>query len=437
MASSAARGWARSGSPDVTPAIPEATTLFADALEDTRRLARRWGPDVIRIVAFLAIAILIVAACTPPGASTAAGGSPIAGASPTETAAPTPTPLPTPLHAVAFPPPDPFSLLSFAFTPIFQAFFLLLVGLDYFIGDIGIAIILTTLVVRTAMVPLMRRQMVSMRQLQALQPEIKELQRRYKGDRLKQNQAQQELMKERGVSQSGCLMAFLPFLLILPMYQVVREGLTSADITPMLTVFGAKLLPVTCDLYSGHPCLNSTIPWLGGVDAASYQTIGIPLPLIGTFGLSLYAVFYTVIQLIASRLALPKHDPNVQLDQSAQSQRTMSLVFPFITLLYGNIIPVGLFLYLIVSTAYQAIQQFLTTGWGSLFPLFGWTPGFAVDHKPRFPVPSVAASTSTTRAAGAPARPKESPKPSSLDRSASANATIRQRGRQGRRGRRR
>jgi YidC/Oxa1 family membrane protein insertase len=413
-------------------------TLFASAL-------RRWGPDLVRIVAFLAIALVIVAACSPPGASTAAsagagasaGASGIAGGSPAASAVPTPTPIPTPLYPATLK-ADPISPFAWAFTPIFQAFFLLLVGLDRLIGDIGIAIIITTLIVRTAMVPLMRRQMVSMRQLQALQPEIKELQRRFKGDRLKQQQAQTELMKERGVSQSGCLMAFLPFLLILPMYQVVREGLTSPDITPMLSLpLIGQVIPLTCNVLSGHPCLQSTIPWLGGVDAASYQVIGIPIPFIGTFGLSLYAVFYTLIQLVASRLALPKHDPNVQLDQSAQSQRTMSLVFPFITLLYGNIIPVGLFLYLIVSTAYQAIQQFLTTGWGSLFPLFGWTPAFAVDHKPRFPVPSVAASKPTTNQAGASAKPKESPKPSSLDRSASANATIRQRGRQGRRGRRR
>jgi YidC/Oxa1 family membrane protein insertase len=396
-----------------------------------------WPVDLRRLpwlriaqVALLVLVVLVVAGCAANGAPGASGASP------------TPTHSPAPPLEPAKP-GDPVSTLAWLFTPIFQAMFIVLVAVYDFFSAIGApaaiawAIIALTLLVRTLVIPLYRRQLVSQRRMQLLQPEIKEIQRRYKGDRLKQNQAQAELMKARGTSQSGCLMAFLPFLLILPMYQVVREGLTSTDITPMLTVFGLKLIPITCDLYSGHPCLNSTIPWLGGVDAASYQTIGIPLPLIGTFGLSLYAVFYTVIQLIASRLALPKHDPNVQLDQSAQSQRTMSLVFPFITLLYGNIIPVGLFLYLIVSTAYQAVQQFLTTGWGSLFPLFGWTPGFAVDHKPRFPVPSVAASTSTTREAGAPARPKESPKPSSLDRSASANATIRQRGRQGRRGRRR
>ena len=113
----------------------------------------------------------------------------------------------------------------------------------------------------------------------------------------------------------------------------------------------------------------------------------------------------------------------------------MALWLPFITLLYATVIPVGVFIYLIVSTVYQIVQQFLTTGWGGMFPLFGWTPAFAVDHKPRFPVAAPAAPTSSARVAGAPARPK--PERSAIDRAASANATIRQRGRQGRRGRRR
>ena len=94
-----------------------------------------------------------------------------------------------------------------------------------------------------------------------------------------------------------------------------------------------------------------------------------------------------------------------------------------------------MFLYLIVSTLYQIAQQFLTTGWGGMFPLFGRTPAFAVDHQPRFPVAVPTAPTSTARPAGAPAPPN--PDRSTLDRAASADATIRHRGRQGRRGRRR
>ena len=391
----------------------------------TRRLTSLSRSDWLRLAALVGVA-LVLAACAAPGGSGAPSGG-----------TPAPSPIPTPLYPAQLK-PDPISVLSWAFTPIFQAFFLLLVGLDQVVGDIGIAIILTTLIVRTAMVPLMRRQMVSMRQMQSIQPEIKEIQRRFKGDRLKQQSAQAELMKERGISQAGCLMAILPLLLILPMYQVIREGLTSPDITPMLSVFGVRLIPLTCDILSGHACLNSTIPWLGGIDASSTSQGFIPLPfslpVLGD-GISILAILYTGLQLVASRMALPPHDPNTPLDQNARTQRSVSLFLPFITLLYGHVIPVGLFIYLIVSTGYQAVQQFLTTGWGSLFPIFGFTPGFAVDHTPRFPVATVVAPKSSSREAGAPARSK--PERSALDRSASANATIRQRGRQGRRGRRR
>ncbi|HYN70818.1 MAG TPA: YidC/Oxa1 family membrane protein insertase [Candidatus Eisenbacteria bacterium] len=380
-----------------------------------------WVP-LLRVATLLAIALVILAACLPTGEP---GGS----------GAPTVAPVPTALYPAELK-PDPLSVLSWAFTPIFQAFFLLLVAIDQVVPDIGIAIIVTTLIVRTGLVPLMRRQMVSMRQMQAIQPEIKEIQRRFKGDRLKAQQAQAELMKERGISQAGCLMAILPLLLILPMYQVVLQ-LASPDPTPMLSVFGVQLIHLDCDLLSGRPCLAPTIPWLGGIPANGFEgfiPLPIELPIIGV-GISIFAILYTVLQLVASRMALPPHAPGVVLDQQARMQRSMSLYLPFITLLYGSLIPVGVFLYLIVSTAYQIGQQFFTTGWGGMFPLFGRTPAFAVDHQPRFPVAAPAAPQSSARPAGTPGRPKT--ERSTLDRTASANATIRQRGRQGRRGRRR
>jgi YidC/Oxa1 family membrane protein insertase len=384
--------------------------------------------SLVRLALLLGL-VLVVAACVPTGQPGASG-------------APTITPVPTQLHPAELK-GDPVSVLSWAFTPIFQALFLVLVAtyvaVQAALGrpDVGIAIILTTLIVRTALVPLMRRQMVSMRQMQALQPEIKEIKKRYKNDRLKAQQAQSELMKERGISQAGCLMAILPLLLILPMYQVVREGLTAPDPTPMLSVFGVQLVSLQCNVLSGHACLDTAIPWLGGLDAAGFGGLipfPVPLPLIGA-GISIFAIVYTLIQLVASRMALPPHVPGQVLDQQARTQRATSLYIPLITLFYGSVIPVGVFLYLIVSTAYQVVQQFLTTGWGGMFPLFGWTPAFAVDHKPRFPVAAPAVPTPSPREAGAPARPK--PERSDLDRTMSANATIRQRGRQGRRGRRR
>jgi YidC/Oxa1 family membrane protein insertase len=409
--------------------------------------------------ALLAIA-LVVGACEPigqsqaPGASAAPGASvaPSASLAPGETPAPTPGPsatvAPTPL--IVSPAPikaDPVSLLAWLFNPIFQAFLILMVGIHQYLGvDMGIAIILTTLIVRTALVPLMRRSMVSMRRIQAVAPEIKEIQRRYKGDRAKQQQATMALYKERGISQAGCLVSILPLFLLLPMYQVVREGLTAADLTESLKVFGVQVVPLTCPppirdvtnhLTGFKPCIDSAIPWLGGLDAAGFGgqiPLPITIPLVNLAGISVFAIVYLVLQLAASRMALPAHDPNTELDPNQRTQRALALWLPLITLLYSNIIPVGVFLYLILSTVYQIVQQFLTTGWGGMFPLFGLTPAFAVDHKPRFPVAVPTAPTSTGRPAGAPAAPN--PERSAIDRAASANATIRQRGRQGRRGRR-
>jgi YidC/Oxa1 family membrane protein insertase len=408
----------------------------------------------------LAAIVLVIGACDPikPSAAPASpatvqtlapGQTAAPGATPAPTTAPSATPAPTPL--IVSPTQikaDPVSIIAWIFNPIFQLFLILMVGLHSVIGDMGIAIILTTLVIRTAMVPLMRRQMVSMRRMQAVAPEIKEIQRRFKGDRVKVQQATMALYKERGISQAGCLVAALPILLILPLYQVVREGLAAADLTESLKVFGFQIVNLTCPPptlvtdAAGHvsykPCIDSTIPWLGGIHANGFEGIinaPFSLPLVGVVGVSLFALFYTALQLIASRMALPPHDANVPLDQQARTQRSLALWLPLITVLYGSAIPVGVFLYLIVSTMYQIVQQFLTTGWGGMFPLFGRTPAFAVDHTPRFPVSAPAAPTSTSRTAGAPARPN--PEKSALDRSASANATIRHRGRQGRRGRRR
>ena len=40
----------------------------------------------------------------------------------------------------------------------------------------------------------------------------------------------------------------------------------------------------------------------------------------------------------------------------------------------------------LTTTVFSIVQQFLINGYGGLFPVFGWTPGFAKDHNPRFPV---------------------------------------------------
>ncbi|MFO7632546.1 MAG: hypothetical protein R6W76_08410, partial [Caldilinea sp.] len=91
-------------------------------------------------------------------------------------------------------------------------------------------------------------------------------------------------------------------------------------------------------------------------------------------------------------------------------------------------LPAGLFIYWIVATVFSIIQQYLIVGWGSMFPLFGRTPGFAQDHRPRFPVEAPALKSAPPDGAG-PRKTKPS-KPAArteAGRTASAAATVRPR----------
>jgi YidC/Oxa1 family membrane protein insertase len=388
------------------------------------RPGRAWiGPLIL-----IAMALLIAVACAAgPTGSPGASGSPAA----------TPTnPAGVPLQPAA--PDNPFGLIAWLFTPLFQAFFIVLVLLDKATGNIAIAIVLMTLLLRVVLIPVFRRQTVSTKRTQLLAPELKEIQKRYKGDRLKQQDAQKQLYAERGINPlAGCLPALLQILLLIPMYSVFSQGLQNYNPQAMLDIFGFRIVDLHCasaPLFNelGHvtnPCLN---PVAFGVNW------GVPEVFLGTAGslfsgLSLLAIISALLQLVTSRMALPVATQAMADDPNVRIQRQMAFLFPFISLTYGSILPAGLFLYWIVSTLFSIVQQYLIIGWGGMFPLFGWTPGFAKDHTPRFPVvlpPPVDPATRPPKSALGGAAEK---------RAAAADKTIRhkERGRQSRRGRRR
>jgi YidC/Oxa1 family membrane protein insertase len=352
------------------------------------------------------VAASLVAGPTPSGTH-------VSGATTDDPCGPTPTPVEgTTPHPDATAPPhpnlcpaqpngaNPLSLLAWAFTPIFQAIFLGLALLYSFTGDIGISIILLTIIIRIFLIPVFRAQITSQRRMQMVQPELRVIQAKYKGDRAKISAEQMKLYKERGVNPaSGCLPAVLQMVLLLPMYQVFSQGLNAPDISSMLTPFGIQVVDITCqhpgDLYA--PCINPNIPWLAWIptiDAAGFQMPGYPgglpsnLPeifviVLSAFGLglSLLALVSAILQLIQTRMMMARSD-----DPSQKSQQRIFLLLPAFSLIYGAILPAGLFIYWITTTIFSIVQQFLINGYGGMFPLFGWTPRFAVNHTPRFPV---------------------------------------------------
>lgn len=422
----------------------------------------------------LALALLLglpAMAASPspdPAASPPAGPAPTPASStapcPNPTPAPTPTPEPTregaapqptavplptqrPNLCPAVPGADPVSTIAWIFTPLFQAIFMLLaaaynvtamvgdaLGTNR-LGDIGIAIIVVTLIIRVLLIPIFRRQIVSSRRMVALQPEMKALQQKYKGDRAKLAQEQQRLYKERGVSPaSGCLPALLTLFLLGPMYYVFTAGLQAPDITSMLTVFGVQVIDVTCQAAASTgyaSCIDPYIPWLGFLSSdprglnASVPEILFTLPVLG-FGVSLLALVAAFLQLIQTRMAQTKTD-----DPQLRVQNRTMLILPAISIIYGAFLPAGLFLYWITTTIFSVVQQYMIAGWGALFPLLGWNPAFARNHQPRYPVTPPPSPNTLSGGVAAPA------KRSTTDSAAGTVKPSRQRARTSRRGRRR
>jgi hypothetical protein len=232
--------------------------------------------------------------------------------------------------------------------------------------------------------------------------------------------------------------------LLIPMYSVFSQGLTNYDITAMLRVgpidFG-QIMGITCPNAVSGPQFNAVHGYVTNPCLAATEfgiNWGIPEPFttglfIAGFGLSILAIISSLVQLLSSRQMLPPLDPRTADDANVKTQRQMAYFLPFISILYGGVVPAGLMLYWIASSAISIGQQFLVLGFGGMFPLFGWTPQFAKDYRPRYhvtlPEPNKLGATSS-----AAERSKI------VDRDLSARSTIRpnpNRSRSGRRGRRR
>ena len=163
-----------------------ATTQFANVTSLGRnpstnaRARTRW----VAFGLFLALAAFAVVAC---GTAFAADPSPAAhiGAASSAQATPaTVASLTSPLPSPTAPPgalapanagADPIALLGFLFTPIFQGLFLLLAGLYALTGNVIVAIVLMTLLIRLVTIRLSARQIVSQKRMQILAPELREL----------------------------------------------------------------------------------------------------------------------------------------------------------------------------------------------------------------------------------------------------------------------
>ena len=165
---------------------------------------------------------------------------------------------------------------AYPWSPLFQA---LLNGIGWILAHLydvipnfGVSIIILTILIRVVLLPLGIKQIKSMQAMQAIQPKVKELQKKFKGNKQKAQEETMKLYREHGVNPlGGCLPLLLQFPLLVAMYAVVRPpSLVAVNESgqPVQVVEGQDHTAYVGQI-SGYEIHNNHLP----VDSALFKNV--------------------------------------------------------------------------------------------------------------------------------------------------------------------
>ena len=301
------------------------------------------------------------------------------------------------------------------------------------IQNIGICIILLTVVIYTLMIPLTIKQQKFSKMSAAMNPEIQKIQKKYQG---KKDQASMEKMQEEtqlvyekyGVSPtSGCLPMFIQFPFLWAMWYVIRgipayvsqvkdvytpliEGITSTNGWQKIMESIGEAKPILMDpskydysntnilidvlykfqsstwetLKEGFPALQSTIESTMAQLEKMNNFLGLniaeaPLNLIkdgfsaGAFGIVIAALMIPILAGLTQYLSVkmvPQNNGNTdQENQVAATMKTMNITMPLLSVFMCFTMPTCLGLYWITSAVVRMVQQFFINKHLSKMPM--------------------------------------------------------------------
>jgi YidC/Oxa1 family membrane protein insertase len=206
--------------------------------------------------------------------------------------------------------------------------------LEWFHTAIGLtwawSVVALTLVVRMLLVPLTVRQIHSMQRMQQYLPQMKEIQKRYKADKRKQNEELMKFYREHQINPASSCLPILPQIpIFFALYFVLRD--------------------FDDEIYPEYPA--STLGWLHFVPDITANITD------HWSGYLLLAVY--VLSQVASTWYMP-------MATTSQAQRYIFLALPFILAIFivnppgGATFPVGLLLYWMTTNLWTVGQGIVT-----------------------------------------------------------------------------
>ncbi|MGE5297965.1 MAG: YidC/Oxa1 family membrane protein insertase [Acidobacteriaceae bacterium] len=198
-----------------------------------------------------------------------------------------------------------------------------------YIPDIGVVIILVTVLVRLALMPSFHKSLKHQKALQDLQPKMNEVKEKYKDDKERQAKALMELYSVHKVNPLGsCLPLLIQLPILIALYQVFIQSLK-----------GGALVGIYPFIHSPEN-IAPLFLHLVNLSHANWIMAGIA----------------AVLQFIQGKMQQPKVKSNDPTMNAMNIQ--MLYVLPAFTLFIGGKLPAGLTLYWITTTLFGIAQQY-------------------------------------------------------------------------------
>jgi YidC/Oxa1 family membrane protein insertase len=204
--------------------------------------------------------------------------------------------------------------------------------------DFGVAVIALTIVIRLILWPLQQSALKSQKAMQTLQPKLKEIQNKFKDDKVAQNKAMMDLYAAEKVSPfSSCLPLLIQFPFLIALYQALRSGLTKADFSLL------------------YPFVHSP----GSINQVAFGFLNLSQKSIPLAILAGIAQFWQTKMLPIAAPPANMGEGSKDERQLAQMNKMMIYTMPAVTVFIGVSLPGGLTLYWLVTTLVSVLQQWI------------------------------------------------------------------------------
>ena len=197
--------------------------------------------------------------------------------------------------------------------------------------DIGLAIILLTILVKIILWPFFSQSIKAQRAMQAIQPKIEELKEKYKDDKQKQGPAMMELYKREKVSPfSSCLPLLLQLPFLIAVYSLFSKGLSKGSLEAV------------------YPFIYNP----GTINPVSLGLLNLSEPSI------VMAILAGASQFWQSKIMFAKQPVSKDKNSTmAIMNKQMTYFMPLITVFIGASLPAGLTFYWLLITVLGVAQQ--------------------------------------------------------------------------------